>query len=483
MPLSTGPNVSIHTSRPKPLTAAPGGYRVLLGLGQSNMVDQSPDDAAVAWPDGVLVMDTITETYAPPAPPLRWLERTPGASQDWDSGPGQSLKHFAIDWCAANPGETLIVLPAARGGTGFDGDWTANGTGALYDETIRLLDKLFTDYPQASFAAAVMQHGERDASNDNRCYLWNALEMVAKIRARYGAPELPFIWGEPGQFSSTTGAGFDAVRTQIRALPTFMHGVATARSEDSAAYDALNDLGDGLHFDQPSQKVLGALDYAALATATANAHTTLPSVAHIWQTAGEPNWTAFDIVCDDLAAGDTLLVLALAHRSTGQPFINTLSANGDAATLHLGEFVQQTRRIGASVASVTLSSDPAGGIVPLAIDWQSNPTGGVLSVWRVRGAASFPAGSIARDYALGPMSTDLTANLPGTVAALAYAVDTTAAQVFLGDGQEIVGGPGSTNAVYFSARQLPVAGPSATFSVAPSSAPSHVCGMIAVGIA
>ncbi|MDO5758705.1 MAG: sialate O-acetylesterase [Rhodobacterales bacterium] len=457
---------------------------VLLAIGQSNMVDQSSNDNAVPWPTNALIMDTQTLGYAPAAAPVKWLESNPGVTANWQTGAGQLVKHFAIKWCAANPEDTLIVVPCARGGTGFSGEWVASGNGRLYNETIRLLDQIFTDHPDADFLAVLAQHGEADGKSNNRAYQWCATGLIASIRHRYDVQALPAIWGEPGpgaRFSVTSAPGYDVVRTQIRDLPGQLCHVATAREADAAAFDALTDL-DKLHFDQASQKILGGLHYDALATARANTTVTLPDAALIWQTAGEQGWLNYNIPTEGMDAGDTLVILAAVHRSSGNPVIQTATVNGEAATMHLQESVIQGSRLGLAVGSVTLSAAPVGSTVPVDLTWGSLPLGGAISIWRIRGGASLPAGSFGHAASLGPVSVDLAADVPGTVLMLGYAVDTGQVIDFAGDGASLAEGPGNTNAAYFTARQFVHGGGAATVALNPSAAPNKVCGMVAVAV-
>ena len=474
-----GPGPYLRPSAAQPQT------QVMLAIGQSNMVDYSTNDATIDWPANALVFDTRTDSIAAPVPPLYWLETNPANdTADWETGPGQLTKHFAIDWCAAHPADTLIVVPAARGASGFDGDWMADGTGRLYSEAERLLDTVFATHPGAHFLAVLAQHGERDGSDDNRCYEWMAAQLIGRLRDRYAVPDLPVIWGEPGpaaQFTGTATPGHDAVRTQIRRLPARIPHVATAHAANPAVFDALEDGGDGLHFDRASQKLLGGLHHAALAAARTNVPVT-PDVAFIWQTAGLQGWSAFDIPCHDIAAGDRLVVLAAGHKSAGDLHLTGLSANGTSGTVHLAQTVAQTTRIGLSVASVLPATVPDTALMPLSLSWANSPSGCAISVWRIRGGAGVSAGAIAHHAALGPMSCDLTDGLPGTALMLAYAVDTGGPITFTGDGLAEAEGPGGMQYTHFSARSAAVAGETASLSLTPSTTPSHACGMVAVAV-
>lgn len=178
MQISVGANLS--TPWPKRANIRPA---ILLAMGQSNMVDRSGADATAIWPENVQIFDPASEMLVAPTKNLNWLPSVPGATTDHDSGPGHAVRIFATHWCTEHPDRPLYVLPAARGGTGFKDEWYADGSGPLYNETVRLLDSLLSQVPEAEMIAALMQNGERDAGQKNACYQWNAIEMIARLRA------------------------------------------------------------------------------------------------------------------------------------------------------------------------------------------------------------------------------------------------------------------------------------------------------------
>lgn len=472
-------------SRPVP-GAEPQTY-VLLAFGQSNMVDQSSDDQTVDWPANVQILNTESETLEAPVSPLTWLESRPGETGNWETGPGQLVKAFCRAWSQDHPEDQLIVVPAARGGTGFiEENWMANGQGRLYNEAVRLLDGLFTTQPAAQFLAVLAQHGERDGKQDNHMYLWNAQQFILKLRARYNRPDLPVIWGEPGpvaQFSVINEPGYEVIRQQIRQLPDSLAYVATARAADPAIYDGLNSL-DGLHFERASQQALGNLHHRALAHAQTNSSLVASAdVKHIWLSSDEQGYLSFEAVGADVQAGDQLVLLACAHRGSGTPTVGAAQFNGDTATLHLSELIVQNRRLGLSVASVTLTADPVDDLIPVALDWGTTPASAVISIWRIRGAApGVDADNVRFAANLGGLSVDLSAGLPGTVLSLAYGAHTGGSVQFSGDATSLLSGPSNGSSTYFQLGETLHDGSAQTLSFTPSEVPDRVCGAIAVMI-
>lgn len=463
MKISVGSSVS--TVRP----VRKGRRRaILLAMGQSNMVDRSGADATAEWPSQVSIFDPVSETLVPPTKNLNWLPSVPGATTDFDQGPGHAIRIFSELWCAANPDRELTILPAARGGTGFKDEWYANGTGVLFNETIRLLDLLLVQCPDAEIIAGIMQNGERDAGQKNACYQWNAIELIARLRQRYAA-DIPFVWGEPGNFSATDGVDFQRVRTQIRLLPTLVPSIALSRGIDPITHDALTDIGDGLHFDRSAQEQLGQLDFAALGSlSSASAQ---PDIAHVWQSAGIPDWNDFDIAAYDVRAGDKLLFLTAAHRSSGNAYPDAVSVAGQSATILHRSVNVVTTRLALSAFSVTMSSTPEGPIFPVSCTWQKQPLGGAISVWRIRnaviGVPQVSAGTGALTLAGGESA----------MPALAYAVDTTGELVFSGGGSTLVEGSGNVYATSISARLVETG---AVLTMTPERTPTHGCGVIGV---
>ncbi len=466
MQISVGASVS--TPRSKQADVRPA---IVLAMGQSNMVDRSGADATAVWPDNVLIFDPATEALVPPSKNLTWLPSVPGVTTDYDSGPGHAVRVFATQWCAAHPDRSLYIVPAARGGTGFKDEWYADGTGPLFNETVRLLDNLLAQNPRAEVVAALMQNGERDAGQQNACYHWNAVEMVARLRARFGA-DMPFVWGEPGNFSATASADFARVRKQIRALPESLPAVACARSQDAALYDGLTDIGDGLHFDRASQEVLGQLDFEALSALSGAP--SLPDIALIWQSAGIPDWNSFDIASYDVQAGDQLVILTAAHRSSGNAYPETLAVNGVAADVLHRSVEAVTTRLSLSASVVTMPDTPETPLIRLQFSWEKLPLGGAISVWRIRGQQiSAPLSAIGT----GDLALATAADVP--VALLAYGVDTAGELGFSGMGDVLVEGAGNVYATSFAAGLVT---PSGQAIISPDRTPSHGCGVIAVPI-
>ncbi|WP_407496362.1 sialate O-acetylesterase [Pseudooceanicola sp. MF1-13] len=455
---------------------------VLLALGQSNMVDQSPADGT-PWPATVQAMDTQTLAYAHPGTgPLTWLENNPGSSADWQSGPGQQVKTFARHWCAAHPHDTLIVVPCARGGTGFlDGAWPATGAGRLYNETIRLLDQVFADHPGAEFTAVLIQNGERDGNMGNVLFQFDLMRLIAGLRTRYTTPDLPVIVGEPGPtpaFTANDTPAHDLIRAHIRRSPDTAAHLAVASAVDPEGFETLQSVGDGLHFDHAAQKALGMMDHRALWQARLRNRQTLPDVALVWQSHDGGNWDAMEFVCDGVEAGDTLVVLTAANLASAAPLPTAMAIEGEALTLHLTQSVTQDRLLGLAVGSVTLAATPATDLLTLTASWTIAPAGGALSIWRVRGGLALDAPRI--DWAADQSGAPLAASpaTSGPVAMMAYAVNGAGEVSFTGDGTALVRGAGGRPSTYFATHLIGT--PSGPVSMTPSTASDKVCGMIAV---
>ena len=466
MQISVGASVSTHRHVQAAVRPA-----VLLAMGQSNMVDRSGADTTAVWPSQVQVFDPSSDALVPPTKNLTWLPSVPGATTDFDRGPGHAVRVFATHWCQAHPDRPLYILPVARGGTGFKDEWYADGTGPLYNETTRLLDVLLAQHPKAEIIAGIMQNGERDAGQKNACYQWNAVELIARLRERYGAA-LPFVWGEPGNFSGTSSSDFDRVRAQIRALPNCVPALSTARAQDGAQYDSLTDIGDGMHFDRAGQEALGQMYFEALSKLSgAVSH---PAVALVWQSAGIPNWNSFDVAAYDIQSGDQLLVLTAAHRSSGNAYPDSVSLNGQTAQVLYRGVQEVTTRVALSASVVTLFETPETPLVSLQCSWEKQPLGGAISIWRIRGRE---IGLPQLDIGTGSLTLEGASG--GVMAALAYGVDTAGELGFSGLDHVSVEGAGNVYATSFAAGLVAAAG---TVTITPQRISSHGCGVIGLPI-
>ena len=76
--------------------------------------------------------------------------------------------------------------------------------------------------------------------------------LIARFRSDFGAPELPFIIGELGQFATKPWSD------DVRRIDSVHRAIAaTVPNVAYVASDGLHDKGDTLHFDAASQRLFG----------------------------------------------------------------------------------------------------------------------------------------------------------------------------------------------------------------------------------
>ncbi|MEY8881828.1 hypothetical protein AB9K37_10730 [Donghicola sp. XS_ASV15] len=196
----------------------------------------------------------------------------------------------------------------------------------------------------------------------------------------------------------------------------------------------------------------------------------LPDVALVWQSAGIPNWNNFDIAAYDLQAGDRLVFLAAAHRSSGNAYFENMEVDGASASILHTSVHEVTTRLALSAATVTLTDTPASPLLPAEISWEKQPLGGAISVWRVRGKnVGVPQVSV------GTGALTLAGAENGEMVLLAYGVDTAGEVVFDGGGETVVSGAGNVYATSFSSQRINATG---EVVLTPQGTPSHGCGVI-----
>lgn len=233
--------------------------------GQSNMVGMAAFDGGADYPAGVLQLARAggpsggaDGTLVPAHHQLDY----PGASA---ANFGPALQ-FAIAWVAANPRDTLILVPTAVQGTGFvDGSWTR--AGARYLDSIQRMNALFAVAPDVRFGGILWGQGERDSKGDGLAAYQAALDTCLtgfRQDISKGAPTTPIsIQGfDPGLLSSGSYPDAAAVQAILADTPS--------RLGHTAYCDTSDLTGGGLHFDAPSLRILGARHHAAQIAARSN---------------------------------------------------------------------------------------------------------------------------------------------------------------------------------------------------------------------
>jgi hypothetical protein len=226
-------------------TASPSELQLFLLAGQSNMAGRGGVEAQdrVANPR-VLMLDR-TLHWAPATDPVHYDKPIAGV------GPGRG---FALAIVARDPNARIGLIPAAVGGSPIS-SWEP---GALdpatkthpYDDALLRARAAMKD---GRLRAILWHQGESDAHPGlSERYDEKLRALIVRFRSDLGAPELPFIIGELGQFTAKPWS--DDVRridSVHRAIAATVPHVAYVSS------DGLRDRGDTLHFDAASQRLFG----------------------------------------------------------------------------------------------------------------------------------------------------------------------------------------------------------------------------------
>jgi hypothetical protein len=228
--------------------------------GQSNMVSRADADGSAPWPAAVRF---VTQEGGPIAPAAE-IGTAAG-----DAGPFLIAKRFSEDFLAERPGDGIVFVPGAVGGTSF---WNRrwNPGDDLYENLVRLTRAVLAAQPGWRLRAMLFQGFETDGSNamDPAAFRDAVARLIGSVRRDLVAAELPIVFGElpPGFVASFPARA--AIRDEVARVPSVFAYTAIASSRSPFACED-----DGLHYSTAGLLAIGARYAAALARAEAN---TLP---------------------------------------------------------------------------------------------------------------------------------------------------------------------------------------------------------------
>ena len=223
---------------PAPTTS----YDVVLLVGQSNMAGRgvvAPEDR-VPVPH-VWMLDK-TGAWVPAVEPMHFDKPIAGV------GPGRS---FGIE-LARRTHHDVGLVPAAVGGSSIT-SWVPAGYDSAtrthpYDDALR---RARVAMERGKLVAILWHQGESDAHVGlATAYSQRLHELIDRFRSELGAPEVPVLIGQLGQFHpwTTYDSTVDAAHREV------------ARTVPRVAFVSSNGLrhkGDSLHFDAASARELG----------------------------------------------------------------------------------------------------------------------------------------------------------------------------------------------------------------------------------
>lgn len=240
---------------------------VFLLAGQSNMAGWSPFDGGAGYPAGTLQVGRSGVSWSSNADGALVPAVVPLDHWEHNTNTDMSLAlQFTIDYAAAHPGVTVVLVPAAMGGTGF-GDNRWNPGDDLYADAVARVNALMTANPGFLFKGILWHQGERDMNaaiaTPAAAYRAALDAMIAGMRADIVAADAttPFVLGQPlySRYSA------EPVFAEITNTPSTTAYCAVVSSE------GLTDRGDNLHFNAASLRSLGARYATALGVARTDA--------------------------------------------------------------------------------------------------------------------------------------------------------------------------------------------------------------------
>ena len=235
-----------------------GDMQVVLLAGQSNMRGTyGPISATLDAPDPqVLQWNHGTSTVSVAEDPLPH-EQTPPADS---VGPGVS---YGKDLAASLSGnDRVLLVPAARGSTGFSDGWWVATSGNGYKRAVARADAAMAANSRTALHSVCWVQGEHDAIEgmSQATYASNLDAMIAAMRSNVtgASSTTPFVIGDlvPDFIANEAGAA-----DIVAALADTPSRVTAAYFADSTG---LTDGGDNLHFDAASARALGSRMFATL---------------------------------------------------------------------------------------------------------------------------------------------------------------------------------------------------------------------------
>lgn len=225
--------------------ATPKPMQLFLLIGQSNMAGRGKVESKDETTDPRIVMLTKEQEWVLAKDPLHFDKPVAGV------GPGLE---FARTLIAADPKITVGLIPCAVGGTALE-KWQVGGE--LYTAAVGRAREAMK---RGTLAGILWHQGESDKTHEQITTYGNRFaEMIRQLRQDLAAENVPVIIGELGRFRPAHTALNDALPEISSQVPRCAY-VTT---------ENLADQGDRLHFDAPSQRVLGQRYAAAFLKLTA----------------------------------------------------------------------------------------------------------------------------------------------------------------------------------------------------------------------
>jgi hypothetical protein len=220
-------------------------YDLFLLIGQSNMAGRGVVAEADRSVDPQVMTLDRDDVWVPAVDPIHFDKPIAGV------GPGRS---FALAVAEAQPGITVGLLPSAVGGSPIS-SWEPGALDAAtnthpYDDALRRARKAMET---GTLRAILWHQGESDSNAKSApVYKEKLITLVARLRRELGAPEVPFLIGQLGQFDEKPwDQWWERVNQTHEEVAREVDGVYFVPS------DGLGHKGDTLHFSAAAAHELG----------------------------------------------------------------------------------------------------------------------------------------------------------------------------------------------------------------------------------
>lgn len=226
--------------------------------GQSNAVGYATDTALLT---GGLASWDVTQPNVlysgPQESPVNWQPLTPPSqSAQVASGSGFGPELSTGETISnALGGEQVAEVKFAVNGTNLYSQWNPSTPGGLYSQMVAQVQTALADLPvqqpgvTGKVAGFFWMQGESDVGRTTAQYQTDLTNFIAAVRAQFGDPNLPFIFG----LINDAGPGTDLIR---QAQENVAATVSNAILVDTDGYPR-DTPGDDIHFNTQGTIDLG----------------------------------------------------------------------------------------------------------------------------------------------------------------------------------------------------------------------------------
>jgi len=228
---------------------------LFLLAGQSNMAGRAPVEEVDRTPHPRVFALQDDLSWGPAAEPLHWDK-----PDIIGAGPG-----FAFGRAIAEryPDVRIGLIPTAVGGSSIR-EWVPRGVNPSTQrrpwDDMKYFAWRALAMTDGELKGVIWHQGEADAKNFSAEHGDALVDLVARMRAEFDDPDLPFVAGELADFYMTNRSPKGAVINEgIRRLPEKSEQTAVVVPVDARA------LPDGIHYDGDTYRRFGAAYAEAMA--------------------------------------------------------------------------------------------------------------------------------------------------------------------------------------------------------------------------